>query len=515
MVARNSAQYLLPHRLDPAEIGRALDPTFSVRPEGRATTGQRAFYDTFDGRLHATSLSLVHEDGRLLLLDDGGQERACADWRSVRERLFAADLPEGRLRDLLAPVVDIRALTRIADVRAKSRLLRILDDEGKTVVRIRLEEPRALGVEGDGALRPRLGAVALRGYDKELERVCRLLEKGLGVSETSASVSDEAVALAGGVPGGLSSKPDVRLDANQRTDHAAAKVLLRLLDVMRLNLPGTLADTDSEFLHDFRVAVRRSRSVQRELRRAFPPEPLAHYRSEFRWLQAVTGPSRDLDVYVLDFDYFRATLPPERGPELEPLHKLLVRNRAKERRRMVRALRSDRTAQLLDEWSRFLAGLERTDEDDRPDAATPIKRVASARIARVYGRMVKAGSAIDDSSPPEALHELRKQSKELRYLLEFFAGFYPAQVIKPKVRTLKSLQDSLGRFQDRQVQADLVRSLGDDLRHVEGGTAALLAMGQLVDRLERQQADARDEFAERFAAFASREQRQLAKETFA
>jgi CHAD domain-containing protein len=514
LVARNSAQYLLPDRLDPGELGRALDPAFSVKPEGRATTGKRAFYDTFDGRLHSAGLSLVHEGERLLLLDDGGQEQACADWTSPRERLFAADLPDGRLRDLLAPVVDVRALTRIADVRAKSRLLRILDDDGKTVVRVRVEEPRALGVDGDGALQPRLGAVALRGYDKELSSVCRLLESGLGLSAATMSVSDEAVALAGGVPGGTSSKPDVELDPAERTDRGAAKVLQRLLEVIQVNLPGTLADTDSEFLHDFRVGVRRSRSVQRELRRAFPPEQLAHFRSEFRWLQAVTGPSRDLDVYVLDFDYFRATLPPERGPELEPLRKLLVRNRAKERRRMVRALRSDRTVRLFEEWAAFLSGLERMDETDRPDAATPIKRVSSARIARVYGRMVKAGNAIDDASPPEALHELRKQSKELRYLLEFFAGFYPATVIKPKVRTLKSLQDSLGRFQDRQVQADLVRSLGEDLRHVEGGTAALLAMGQLVDRLERQQAEARDEFAGRFAAFASREQRELAKETF-
>jgi CHAD domain-containing protein len=306
----------------------------------------------------------------------------------------------------------------------------------------------------------------------------------------------------------------VQLDPGERADRAAAQVLQRLLEVIELNLPGTLADIDSEFLHDFRVGVRRSRSLQRELRRVFPPERLAQFRSEFRWLQAVTGPSRDLDVYVLDFDYFRATLPAERGPELEPLRALLVRQRSKERRRMVRALRSARAARLFDEWSAFLAGLDRMDEGDRPDAATPIKRVASRRIARVYGRMVKAGNAIDDSSPPEALHELRKQSKELRYLLEFFAGFYPARVIKPKVRTLKSLQDSLGRFQDRQVQAGLIRSLGDELREAEGGAAALLAMGQLVDRLERQQAEARDEFAGRFAAFASREQRRLAKETF-
>ena len=39
--------------------------------------------------------------------------------------------------------------------------------------------------------------------------------------------------------------------------------------------------------------------------------------------------------------------------------------------------------------------------------------------------MVKMGTAIDDDSPAEDLHELRKVGKELRYLLEFFASLYP------------------------------------------------------------------------------------------
>jgi CHAD domain-containing protein len=140
--------------------------------------------------------------------------------------------------------------------------------------------------------------------------------------------------------------------------------------------------------------------------------------------------------------------------------------------------------------------------------------VAGARIARVYRQMVKAGGAVDDASPAETLHDLRMQGKELRYLLEFFGGLYSPTVVRPMVRTLKSLQDTLGRFQDREVQADLIRSLGDEIRMLDGGAASLMAMGQLVERLGEQQAAARTEFAERFAAFAARDQRALVRETF-
>ena len=42
---------------------------------------------------------------------------------------------------------------------------------------------------------------------------------------------------------------------------AAAAILLRLLDTIDANVGGVLTDTDTEFLHDLRVSVRRSRSA--------------------------------------------------------------------------------------------------------------------------------------------------------------------------------------------------------------------------------------------------------------
>ena len=47
------------------------------------------------------------------------------------------------------------------------------------------------------------------------------------------------------------------------------------------------------------------------------------------------------------------------------------------------------------------------------------------------------------------------------------------------------------------MQAQLLRSLRDDIGALDDGAAALMAMGILVDRHEREQAAARSEFAER------------------
>ena len=72
----------------------------------------------------------------------------------------------------------------------------------------------------------------------------------------------------------------------------------------------------------------------------------------------------------------------------------------------------------------------------------------------------------------------------------------------------------LGTHQDREVQADHMRDLADELAGQVGGPEALLVLGVLVDQLDAEQQAARDRFAERFAAFAAAEQRKLVARTF-
>jgi CHAD domain-containing protein len=179
-------------------------------------------------------------------------------------------------------------------------------------------------------------------------------------------------------------------------------------------------------------------------------------------------------------------------------------------------LRSYRTTRLLADWRAFLDRLTSLATDDRPGATRPIGAVAGQRITKVYRRMIKMGEAIDESSAPEAYHELRKKGKELRYLLELFgAPLYPEDVVKPMIRALKGLQDVLGRHQDREVQVATVRSLRDEVARLPDGAAAVMAMGVLVERLAEDERAARQAFAERFGVFASKAQRKLVKDTFA
>lgn len=508
-----SEELLLPDGLSfQAALEKISGPLdgFDVEPaDGRARETKRTLYDTFDGRLRSGGGCAVFEGGYLRL---GALEVGAA---RPPERVLAASLEAGPLRDVLEPLIDVRALLPLAQIGMRERRLRVLDGERKTVVRATLEEPAVIGPRVI-PLAPRLRLDAVRGYDASLKRVRGLLEREFGLRPASTPLVEEVVSLAGGAPEGVASKIDVPLSYDEPADVAAAAVLRALFDVVEANLEGTLTDLDSEFLHDFRVSVRRSRSVQRQLKAVFPRQELAHFRAEFRWLQEITGEARDLDVYLLGFDSLRAMVDEGLREELAPLLEVLTDDRRRARAKMVKQLHTKRFQNLQREWAMFLERLPSLPAGDRPGAQRPIGPLTGERISKVYRQMVKMGGAIDAASPPEDYHELRKKGKELRYLLQLLGvKLYPEEIVKPMVKALKGLQDLLGHHQDREVQMATVRSLSEEVSARPGGSGALIAMGALLGALAEDERVARAEFAERFAAFSSNKQRALVKETFA
>ena len=451
---------------------------------GKPRVVRRTVLDTFDRRLERSGqrLQLVAEGGadRLELVQDGETLVTALAGAGTRWPAMAHALPDGALKERVARVCGIRALLIIDQRRRLVRRAELRNADGKIVVRLDVDEP------ADGTAAPVIAVRPLRGYRHAADRARQL------VSTVLEPPADEPTAPDATGPWVVDPESPARL--------LLAAELAVFLQEIRANLPGTIGDIDTEFLHDVRVAVRRTRSLLKLGRPALPPHLRETWEPRFKWLGDLTTPVRDLDVYQLGLPEMTGWLLAASAADLEPFRAYLAQRRAVERRTLLRALRGARLRRLLDDWSIELSAL--ADSARSADgAAWSAGALAQANVARAHRRVVRGGTAISDSSPPEALHLLRKRCKELRYALEMFAPVLEGAQVAKAIKDLKMLQDVLGRFQDSEVQRTTLRGFAHEMAADRAPAEALLAMGELMGHLHAEQRRARAEFATVFASY--------------
>src|SRR5262249_50822313 len=135
-----------------------------------------------------------------------------------------------------------------------------------------------------------------------------------------------------------------------RADVGARQIHRALLHVVVANEPGLRANLDTEFLHDFRVALRRMRSLLSQIKQVFPDDVVEHFSNEFSWIGRVTGPSRDMDVLLLALRSKTDIAP----GDMQALTAFVEQTRQQEHRRVVEALDSERYRRLVTQWEAFL-----------------------------------------------------------------------------------------------------------------------------------------------------------------
>ena len=489
--------------------------------EGRSIARREIFLDSFDWRLFRQDCCLIESRGggrrQLRWLSSGsGRCRAAANVKATPR--FAADLPKGSLRDGLAPFLDIRALMPLAICDVRRRHFRFLNRDDKTVLRLVVEEENISSPgrrRGPATTLRIIRLVPVKGYDNALRQAVRWLQKDIGLA-LSGDIFPVSIFRALGLePGAYSSKVDVALDTEMTAFEATRSLLANLWQAAEANEAGLLDDIDSEFLHDFRVAIRRTRSALSQLKDIFPEDWLARYRQEFAWLAAATGPTRDLDVYLLAIPKYEQLLPEEHRGGLVPLKKLIGRNRSREFKNLAHLLRGARYRALKEQWLQFVTTGLLSPAAAGAAAGLPVRSLAGRRIWRLYRKLLKGGRAITSQSPATDLHDLRKQAKKLRYMFEFFKSLYPDQEVAAVLKVMKMLQQNLGDIQDYEVQAEALAQMATELDETgTGDKASFLAIGMLTAHLMELQARARNDFDKVFADFDSPRLQQAFRKLF-
>ncbi|NIR49185.1 CHAD domain-containing protein [candidate division KSB1 bacterium] len=482
----------------------AISERYSTTQESPQNKKQ-TFFDTFDWRLYNEGLILVKE-ANSYHLSTLKQDRtlATSNWKSKTQPKFWWDLPDGFLRSKLQSYLSVRALLPLANVKNQAQTLRVLNEDQKTVLRVHLEKMELMNGRQTSRSLNCLRLQPVRGYDDEFHSFDQFLQE-LGVNQEARETLLIALQAVGKEPGEYSSKLNIQLTPEMTGRAAAQRILNFLLNVIKQNEWGIQADIDTEFLHDFRVAIRRTRSALSQIKGVYPKDVTKRFRQDFKSLGKLTNRLRDLDVHLLKKSEYQDMLPESLRPGLEPIFQNLQEERKREHRKFVRAINAESYKKTLRSWEGFLNAEQGSDLAESKNSQTPAIDLARKFIRKEYGKVMSQGQAITDDSPDPELHSLRIQCKKLRYLMEFFSSLFPEKEIARLIKQLKKLQDNLGDYNDLYVQQESLKEfLGKvdvksaDYAHVNA------AIGGLIAILYQKQQQVRRAFSQTFSAFSKK-----------
>ena len=457
----------------------------------------KTFYDSFDWRLYNAQLLCEFNQSKTssrLDLKNFQTNQLVASVEMEAIPTFATEFTGTPLAKIFEPLLEMRALSSITTLDVQIYRLNILNNDQKTVARLFIEEYELI--------KNRVIIQPIKGYDKSASKLSGLLNEFFNLNRLTKSILVPALKIQGHKPKNYSSKLAIKLEPNRRADEACKIIYKQLLKTIKVNEQGTIDDVDSEFLHDFRVAIRRTRAGLGQLKNVLSAKQVQHYSEYFAWLGKITGLTRDLDVYLLSFEDYKRSLPSSMQDNLNPLQEFLALKQSAAQKELAQHLKSKKYRSGLTDWEKYLKQAVEEKPTER-SAMLSIKELADLRIWKTYQKVLNEGHAIDDNSPAIALHDLRKTCKKLRYLMEFFQNLYPEAEIKTLIKALKGFQEVLGDFQDYEVQEHTLKIFSEEMLHapIPPSSHTFLAMGILVQQLDNKRLQAREQFSGRFTTF--------------
>lgn len=515
-MANTRTQYLLvPHETTFLALEKHISAHFQIKAEGTATAAI-TFFDTFDWRLFNNKMSLTKTGNQFKLQNYPDDTLILSEpWPKKTMPAFWWDFPEGStIRQSLRAALDVRALMPALILYQKFKTIRILNSDEKTILRLRLEHNEHQPPQGLKLVSQTVKVVPVRGYENELEAFTRQMH-GLNLRPIQKHILEVALANAAKKPGDYSSKLNLQMTAEQTAEIAAKTIFRHLLQTIRQNEAGIKADIDSEFLHDFRVAVRRTRSALSQIKNVIPADITKKFQADFAYLGEITGRLRDLDVYLLKEESYLAMLPEPLQPGLKPMFANLRRERKRAQKKLSKNLSSERYDRILDDWASYLNNAENRADEKPANATTSIHSLSRKVIHRRYLRILKNGRKLQADSPNADFHSLRIQCKKLRYSLEFFRSLYPEEQMAMLIKQLKGLQDNLGDFNDLSVQQQDLQAVLERV-NVSSPKSRLMAsaIGGLLAVLYQQQRRIKTQFSKSFRQFNTKQNLNIFKHLF-
>lgn len=254
------------------------------------------------------------------------------------------------------------------------------------------------------------------------------------------------------LPGARKAPPSL-VGAKQDSYAAFQFLASQGLQMWQANLLGVLTSKDQEFVHQFRVSLRRLGSLLKVFKPALPGRYHARWTKRVKELSRVAGEVRDLDVMR------SGILAPmlqggDAGAELHAKAALAAFDRAQ----------AEAVTQLaqLQYGAPVLLFVRDLQDLDAGDFSRNLCRFAEKQLAGLHRSALKCLTRTLKTPTPERAHRFRIALKHLRYSCEFFAPLFDNDEMLDYAKSVAGLQDAFGFINDFHVALSRLQSwVGD------------------------------------------------------
>jgi CHAD domain-containing protein len=207
---------------------------------------------------------------------------------------------------------------------------------------------------------------------------------------------------------------------------------------------------DNEALHQFRVNIRKSRSLLQSVRDIFEENITNRFIDALKLIANATNNKRDLDVFG---EYLESL----DDLEAEFILEEVERERALEDGVIREMMQGAEFERIINEWSVVLQ--EEGAFFQGPHAMAPLKASAATALSSRLKKMDIKLSNLDEAVEIEKFHAVRIEFKRLRYMLEYFGDYFHSSIFDETMIAAKKMQTLFGTLQDRDVQKAILGDL--------------------------------------------------------
>ena len=445
-----------------------------------------AFWDTFEWGLWFGGHVLYSHGGvyHLCSREEGWLGALVCEEESGGRRRFWGDFETVSMRTTLERMLGLRSLAMVVEGTFHERQGELRNEVGKIVCRLELSSVSA-GRQCEDELLSTCQVLPLRGYEAEAARVVEYLALH-GARSSGDGPVDVLLRHAHREPQKYTLRPSFGLTKETPAREAIGRIVRAMLEIAVSNVPGILSDLDTEFLHDYRICLRKIRSVLTLVKDVYPAEGTGQMRKILGDLARQTNRLRDLDVYLLAQDEYLGLLPPELRPALEGMFEDFSAERKIELQNTTLKIRAHSNRKLLRKMAVYFS--EETAHKPSSSADIPVGPLVFRCIYKRYRKIREIAAGIGAETPDEVVHQIRIECKKLRYLMEFFSELIPNEEGAQMQKMLRRLQGRLGDFNDASVQQ---KSLLNYHEQKKSGTDGAMGVGGLVSILYHRQQQTR------------------------